>query len=68
MTRTLEVFVDDDWLVTDQLEKCVSFQEATLHDGRTVIIFSRSISSKDSRAFAELLLAAADLLDETVTE
>lgn len=62
-TRTLEVFVDDDWIVNEHLEKCVSFHEAALHEGRVVVIFSRSISPMEARAFADLLSAAADLLE-----
>lgn len=66
MMRTLEVLVDDDWLVSDKLEKCVSFREASLQSGRVVIIFSRSISAEEARAFASLLAAAADVLDQAV--
>lgn len=62
--RTLEVLVDDDWLVSDKLEKCVSFREASLQSGRVVIVFSRSISAEEARAFASLLVAAADVLDQ----
>lgn len=62
--RTLEVLVDDDWLRSDQLEKCVSFREASLQSGKTVIVFSRSISAEEARSFASLLLAAAEVLDD----
>lgn len=61
--RTLEVFVDDDWLLSESLEKCVSFRESSIQAGRVVIVFSRSISSEEARAFAALLLAAANVLD-----
>jgi hypothetical protein len=63
VSRSLEVFVDEDWIVDDQLQKCVSFQEVTLQDGRVAVIFSRSVSSQEARTFAELLSAAADLLE-----
>jgi hypothetical protein len=67
-SRTLEVFGDDDWVVDERLEKCVSFHEASRHDGHVVVVFSRTISSKEARAFAELLSAAADLLDNPAEE
>jgi hypothetical protein len=67
-TRTLEVFVDEDWLVGAQLEKCVSFQESADHGGRLVVVFSRSISSQEARAFSQLLAAAADSLETTLAE
>jgi len=62
--RTLEVLVDEDWLLSDKLEKCVSFQESQKHSGKVVVVFSRSISSEEARAFASLLLAAARVIDE----
>jgi len=61
--RALEVFVDEDWIVDDKLQRCVSFAEVTQHGGQLVVIFSRSISSEEARAFAGLLVAAADLLE-----
>lgn len=63
VVRTLEVHVDEDWLVSDHLEKCVSFREVDSHQGRFAVVFSRSISSAEARAFAELLIHAADVLD-----
>ncbi len=61
--RTLEVFVDADWLLAEHLEQCVSFREASTHSGKTVIVFSRSISAEEARSFAALLLAAAEVID-----
>jgi hypothetical protein len=61
--RTLEVLVDENWLVGERLEKCVSFQEIAHANGRVAVIFSRSVSPTEARAFAELLMAAADLLE-----
>ncbi len=68
VTRTLEVFVDEDWLVSESLEKCVSFREAGQVQGRTVVIFSRSVSAAEARAFAELLNAAVDVLEAAERE
>lgn len=62
--RVLEVLIDEDWLVSDQLEKCVSFREVSASDGRYAVIFSRSISAEEARAFALLLSAAADVLSK----
>lgn len=61
--RTLEVLVDEDWIRSDHLEKCVTFREASQSSERTVIIFSRSISAEEARSFASLLLDAAKILD-----
>jgi hypothetical protein len=63
VVRTLEVYIDEDWLSSEHLEKCVSFREVSTSDGRYAVIFSRSITSKEARAFAELLLASAKILD-----
>lgn len=64
MLRTLEVLVEEDWIRSDQLEKCVTFREASSASERTVIIFSRSISAEEARSFAALLVAAAEVLEE----
>lgn len=66
--RTLEVRVDEDWLLTEELTKCVSFQESQIHSGKVVVVFSRSISAAEARAFASLLLAAARVIEEVETE
>lgn len=69
VTRTLEVFVDEDFMphsgggLTAEMEKCVSFREVSDTNGRCAVIFSRSISPIEARAFSELLRAAADVLD-----
>ncbi len=68
VSRILEVFVDEDWLIDERLQKCVSFQEVTLRDGRVVVIFSRSVSGEEARTFAELLTAAAALLETQAEE
>jgi len=63
-TRTLEVLVDEDWLLTASLEACVSFQESQTRADKKVVIFSRSFSAAEARAFAALLLAAAAHIEQ----
>lgn len=63
--RTLEVFVDQDWLRSSSLEKCVSFRESNSQSGKLVIVFSRSISAEEAKAFAALLLDAVKILEVT---
>lgn len=66
--RTLEVIVDEDWLASDKLEKCVTFREASTRSGVVVVTFSRSITSAEARVFAELLLDAARVLDQQIID
>lgn len=66
--RTLEVLVDDDWLLSEKLEKCVSFRETSERSGKVVVVFSRSISAEEARVFASLLVEAADILAENESD